>query len=266
MENVSKYDLVIKDLFQRDHPSLLQQWTSGVPVREVLNVELARVEERRADLVFSLADESILHIEFQSSNDPDIAYREGIYCFLLGQKYRRRVRQVVLYIGQPKLHMKNHVDLGETRCSFTLMDIRETDAQQWIGTGRAGDLSLAMLARGGSQQLLEIAKRASELKGRERQRVVAQLVLLSGLRQLTGQLTMELRAMGTSTDFDKNEFVQDAVRNGLVKMLRGQLTTKFGSVPRWVDDRLASATSAQVQRWSKRIFAAATLEGVLGKK
>ena len=78
MKHASKYDLVIKDLFQRDHPSLLERLTAGVAVREVLSVELARVEERRADLVFLLADGAILHIEFQSGNDKDMPYREGI--------------------------------------------------------------------------------------------------------------------------------------------------------------------------------------------
>src|SRR5260221_104414 len=93
MKDGSKYDLVVKDLFQRDHPSLLDQLTAGVAVREVLSVELARVEERRADLVLLLADGTILHIEFQSGNDKDMPYREGIYCLLLGQKYRGPVRQ-----------------------------------------------------------------------------------------------------------------------------------------------------------------------------
>jgi len=113
MKDAGKYDLVVKDLFQRDHPSLLDQLTAGVPVREVLNVELARVEERRADLVLLLADGTILHLEFQSTNDRNMPYREGIYCLLLGQKYRRRVRQVVLYLGQAKMRMENQVDLGE---------------------------------------------------------------------------------------------------------------------------------------------------------
>ena len=98
MKDRSKYDLVVKDLFQRDHPSLLDQLTAGVAVREVLSVDLARVEERRADLVLSLANGTILHIEFESGNDKDMPYRMGIYCLLLGQTYRRPVRQVVLYL------------------------------------------------------------------------------------------------------------------------------------------------------------------------
>src|SRR2546429_1182655 len=169
MKDASKYDLVVKDLFQRDHPSLLEQLTAGVAVREVLNIELARVEERRADLVLLLADGTILHIEFQSTNDRDMAYRVGIYCLLIGQKYRRRVRQVVLYVGQAKMRMEDHVDLGETKSAYTLMDIREMEARKLMASGRAGDLALAMLAGGGPEQVLEIAKRAGGLKGAERQ-------------------------------------------------------------------------------------------------
>ncbi len=112
----------------------------------------------------------------------------------------------------------------------------------------------------------EIAKRASELKGAERQRVVSQLVLLSGLRRLTGRLRMELKAMSVTTDITKNEFVQDVVRDSLANMLRGQLETKFGRLPKWVDERLEAATSVQVERWSKKILTADSLEGVLGKK
>ena len=61
MKDWSKYDLVVKDLFQRDHPSLLDQLTAGVAVREILSVELARVEERRADLVLLLGDGTLFH-------------------------------------------------------------------------------------------------------------------------------------------------------------------------------------------------------------
>jgi hypothetical protein len=122
----------------------------------VLSVELTRVEERRADLVLLLANGDILHIEFQSTNDKEMPYRE------------------------------DHVDLGETRVAYTLMDIRDMDARELMASGRPGDLPLAILADSGPDQMLEILKRASELSGAERQRVLSQLVLLSGLRRLTG--------------------------------------------------------------------------------
>jgi len=240
--------------------------TGGVAVREVLNVELARVEERRADLVLLLADGTLLHIEFQSGNDKDMAYREGIYCLLLGQKYRRKVRQVVLYVGHAKMRMDDHVDMGETRCAYTLMDIRQIDAGKLMASGRPGDLALSMLAGGGAERVPEIARLANQLKGAERQRVLSQLVVLSGLRQLAGRLRMELTAMGSTTDFYKNEFVVEAMRHANVSLLRGQLDNKFGKLPKWVDARLRDATPAQIERWSIKILTADTLEAALGKR
>jgi hypothetical protein len=85
---------------------------------------------------------------------------------------------------------------------------REIDARELIASGRPGDLALPMLANGGPEGVLEILRRASELKGAERQRVLSQLILLSGLRRLSGRLRMELKAVGATTDFTKNEFVQ----------------------------------------------------------
>jgi hypothetical protein len=266
MQEGNKYDLVVKDLFQRDHPSLLDQLTAGVNVREVLNVELARVEERRADLVLSLADKTILHIEFQSGNDKDMPYRMGIYCLLLGQKYRLRVRQVVLYLGQAKMRMEDHVDMGETKAGYTLLDIREMDSNGFMASGRPGDLALAMLANGGPEQVSEIARRVAGFEGAERQRVLSQLVVLSGLRRLSGRLTMELKTMGITTDpFYRHPLVKKAIRNAEAKMIRSQLETKFGKLPKWADERLDAAKSDQIERWAKKLLTAGTLEGVLGK-
>ena len=72
--------------------------------------------------------------------------------------------------------------------------------------------------------------------------------------------------MSVLTDLTNNEFVQAVVRESLANMLRGKLETKFGSLPKWVVERLEAATSVQVERWSKKILTADTLEGVLGKK
>jgi hypothetical protein len=52
------YDAVVKDLFQKDHPSLLDQLTGGVKIKAFLNVDLAKVLERRADRVLLLADQT----------------------------------------------------------------------------------------------------------------------------------------------------------------------------------------------------------------
>ncbi len=56
------------------------------------------------------------------------------------------------------------------------------------------------------------------------------------------------------------------MRYALAKMLRVQLKTKFGRLPKWADERLKVATSVQIDRWMKKFVRAETIEGVLGKK
>ena len=74
------------------------------------------------------------------------------------------------------------MDLGETKCAYTLMDIREMDARKLMASGRPGDLALAMLAGGGTERMREIVKQADRLKNGERLRALSQRVLLYGNR------------------------------------------------------------------------------------
>jgi hypothetical protein len=216
--------------------------------------------------VLLLQDRTILHIEFQSTNDRDMAYRAGIYCILLGHRYRCRVRQVVLYTGHPRMRMPDGADLGQTKIAYRLIDIRTLRSEALIASGRPGDLALAMLANGGPERLAEIIRRTTELRAPERQRVLAQLVLLCGLRRLTGKLTMEVKTMGATIDIAKNPILRDLIRDGQASIIRVQLETKFGKVPKWVDERLGHAKLSDVDRWAKKLLTAETLEGVLGKK
>ena len=78
---------------------------------------------------------------------------------------------------------------------------------------------------------------------------------------------MELKTMGIATDpFYKNIVVIDAMRHARATMLRRLLVTKFGRLPKWVDQRLDDANSDQIERWSIKILTAGTIEGVLGKQ
>jgi len=135
-----------------------------------------------------------------------------------------------------------------------------------MASGRPGDLALAMLANGGPDRVAEIIRRAKDLSWPERQRVMAQLVLLCGLRRLTGRLTMELKTMGATIDIAKNEILRDLIRDGQVHVVRLLLQTKFGELPKWADERLAHAKMSDVDRWTVKAVKASTLEGVIGKK
>jgi hypothetical protein len=148
-----------------------------------------------------------------------------------------------------------------------LIDIRELDARALMASGNPADLALATLASGGPEQVVEIWKRAARLEGVERQRAFYRIGLLSGLRRLDERLIMELKDMGTTTDpFFKNAFVKYFLREDRARLLRRQLKAKFRSFPKWANERLAAASSDELEVWSIKLVKAETLEGVLGKK
>ena len=54
----------------------------------------------------------------------------------------------------------------------------------------------------------------------------------------------------------------EGLARGQAEVLRHQLTVKFGSLPAEVTSRLASATSAELLRWSERVLSVETLAGI----
>jgi predicted transposase YdaD len=270
-----RYDAVVKDLFQRDRPTLLGKLIGPAEVHEFLNSELPVVEERIADILLALRDGTLFHLEFQSANDRFMPFRVGTYGLLAARKYKRTVvRQVVIYMGSGPMRMRDKLDLGGIQVNYRLVDIRQFDAAELMASGNPGDMALAMLARGGGERLGEIIRQACELPELERNRVLTQMAVLAGLRQLSARFTMEVRNMGVYVEVEKNEFLRE-IRDsgielgrtqGMESLLKSQLEARFGPLPRWASDRLVSATPEQIQHWALQLVTANSLEAVLAAR
>ena len=272
------FDGALKELFERDRPLLLEKLTGGIAVKAFLNVELPKVQERRVDLLLLLVDGSLLHIEFQSKNHRWMAHRVAMYHLLLVQKYKVRVRHVVVYVGQPRMNMPVQLDTGPLQFAYESMDIRVLSVDELLNTGRPSDCALAVLAGDGPDRLRDIVRSIAALPdSSERDRVIAQLMVLSGLRGLEREVKDEYSLMSV-IDITKNSVIMEMMQGleekgreegthlGIQRTLRSQLKTKFGRVPVWAQERLASATSAQLEAWCQKILVADTIEGVIGKR
>ncbi|MDD5035650.1 MAG: DUF4351 domain-containing protein, partial [Methylococcaceae bacterium] len=58
--------------------------------------------------------------------------------------------------------------------------------------------------------------------------------------------------------------MQRGVQQGEARVLRRQLTRRFGPLPDWAETRLSQATTDQCEEWADRLLDAGSLEGVLG--
>ena len=71
-------------------------------------------------------------------------------------------------------------------------------------------------------------------------------------------------------DLKETRFYQDVFAEGRIegcaegeaRVLRRQLTRRFGPLPAWVEAKLTTAGSDQLEAWADRVLEATTLEGI----
>ena len=174
--------------------------------------------------------------------------------------------------------MPVQLDTGPLQFAYESMDIRVLSVDELLNTGRPSDCALAVLAGDGPDRLRDIVGSIAALPdSSERDRVIAQLMVLSGLRGLEREVKDEYSLMSV-IDITKNSVIMEMIHAeearvmqmgthlGIQRTLRSLLKTKFGRVPVWAQERLASATSTQLEAWCQKILVADTIEGVVGKR
>ena len=65
-------------------------------------------------------------------------------------------------------------------------------------------------------------------------------------------------------DEGRQEGIQQGLQQGERALLERQLARRFGPLPSWARERLARATTAQLEHWADRVLEAEGIEGVLG--
>lgn len=251
---------------------------------EFLNVELPRVRERRLDLLALLVDDSLLHVEFQSTNRGDMPFRMAEYYLLLARKFRRPVRQVALYVGARPMRMKSGFTHGRMTFDYALHDIREWNASQLLASGSAADHVLSVLCA--KPDVRQVLRKLATLRAADREAAIGSLLALAGLRGFETIVKQELKKMPIVIDWKKNsllrEIHEDGVEEGreegleqgleqgrgeaLRQAVRVGLTAAFGRIPVWASTRIAQASGAELVVWITRIRTAAKLEDVVPRR
>ena len=82
-------------------------------------IELRKQVKRKADFLFQTSqngENSLIHIEIQTRNDPKMVKRMFTYVALLYDKYELSVKQIVLFLGKKK----NAKSTMKTEATFAL--------------------------------------------------------------------------------------------------------------------------------------------------
>ena len=269
-----EYDIALKNILTRPGSSVLAQIT-GASSLKWLNVEAPKVSNRRVDLLGELPDGNLVHIELQSHNEKDFALRMAEYLFGIGRRYGKHPRQVVLYVGEAPMRMKNRIEGPDFSVRFHIFDIRDLDGEKLLASACIGDNVLAVLTRLSERPkaVRRILERIAAGSPGERDQALAELLILAKLRRLSGEVIRETEKMPIMEDIMDHDVIGPLLRKGMrqgrvqgqVEMLTSLIEKRFGEVPPALSQRIAALKPAQLKRAGLRLLDAQRVEDLFAR-
>ncbi len=251
----------------------LRRWID-VEVAEWLPTEFPESRNLHVDLLGRAANGDLLHIEIQSHNDKEMAFRMADYAFAIRRRYGSVPRQLVIYVGRQPVQMSEVWKEGGFHFSCRIVDVRTLDPQPLIESGGLDDTIFAVLTGiSDVRTLARIVQRIAIEPEPKRSQARHELMILLGLRDFGGIINLEgLEQMPIILELDEHTIygpkhrrlmAEEAARSiaeGERRLLTAQLTRRFGPLSRDVTERLESMSADQLEALSLRILDAHTLE------
>lgn len=269
-----EYDVALKKILTRPGSILLASLAGSSSLRW-LNVEAPKVNNRRVDLLCESPDGRLTHIELQARNERHFPLRMAQYLIDIGTRYGRLPRQVVLYVGEPRLRMKNSIEAPDLFFRFHLVDIRDLDGESLLASKNLGDNVIAILTQAGGEPdaLRRILKRIAGGPVGERDEALAELFIIAGLRRLTSEVKREAKKMPIQIDIMDNEVIGPLIRKGRaegrmegqMEILLEMIEKRFGNVPPRIRKRLAALKPEQLKAAGLRLLDAQRIEDLFAR-
>jgi hypothetical protein len=274
------YDVALKLLLQGSAKRTVEAVTEGTAIEVWVAGEqpkVQNVENLRPDLVGKTAVGDVVHVELQSRNDVKMPLRMAEYCLGIVRRHETFPSQIVLYVGEAPLRMEKELRGPKMSFEYRLMDIRELDGEVLLDSPFVGDNIIAILARLRDEKsaVRRIVARIAGLAGHERDEALGQLMILAGLRRLGPLVEEEATQMPITENIlehevlgpvyykGRKEGLEEGERNGERKILRVMMEQRFGPMPGWAEERLASRSAAEIEDMAARLLDAQSLEDFL---
>lgn len=271
-----EYDTALK-LALEGASDIVIEAVTGVRIERWLNVELPEVRSTRVDMLGATAEGQYIHIELQSRNEPKMALRMAEYCLSVYRRHSKLPRQILLYVGDAPLRMESELLGPDLSFLYRLIDIRDLDGERLLDSDNVGDNVIGILARirDSKAAVHRIVGKIAELRAEEREAALNRLLILAGLRHLEELVEEEVRRMPILEDIRNHkvlgreyqrgldEGVQEGLQKGEVTVLRRQIEKRFGKMPPWAEERLASFSISELENLSERVLDAPSIEDLL---
>ena len=170
-------------------------------------------------------DKFILHLEFQTHDDPKMVYRMQLYYSLLKRKYNLPVKQKVFYFGDKPSKMKTILSSDEIFRGFDLVEIGNYSYKKFATSDIPEELIISILSdfegRKPETIIEDILKQLNETKLNQAvfKKYIRQLIILSRLRGLSQLTKNAIQNMPITYNIKEDAFFKEGLDKGLEKGL-----------------------------------------------
>jgi hypothetical protein len=226
-----------------------------------------------------------IHIEVQGTKQAEFCERMFVYNYRIYDRYRRPVASMAIlvdeYVNWRPDHFCYSVLGSETSIRFPIAKL--TDYHDQLEALKASENSFAIVTvthiltqqtRKNDNERYEAKQLLVRLlyqRKWDKQRVIDLFRVIDWMMKLPEELEQKLwHEIETIEENEKMQYVTSvermAIAKGVVqgesKMLRKLLEHRFGDLPAWVSDKLASADEQDLERWGQAVLTEPTLDAV----
>ncbi len=220
------FDITIRELIRQELLVHFISLVCGKSPSRFLDPTLPTTVEKVVDILFETKEGEIIHIEFQSTNYPDMAYRMLLYYLLIRSKYpkNKAIIQYVIYIGEDRCSIKNKIKEESLVYSYNLIDIKkDIPCEELIKSDNPVDIIIAGLCnvKDIDEFVQKYLKAFNSLPENKKILFLAQSLTLYELRiNLKIRLSKEVKSMGITlpdTALTENPILNQAFEKGVEK-------------------------------------------------
>ena len=205
---------------------------------ESVKTTVPRTIERRADVLKMATDKrtgekKLVHLELQSSNDPNMPWRMLVYKGLFYEIYQLPIEQYVIFLGAGKPTMQTEISLPDLWFRYHIIAINTIDYETFINSDEPEEIILAILADFKNkdkklviQQILNNLneKTKNTKKSTKLNKYIFQLEILGNLRSLQSEITYQINNMTLDYDVRQDLRYLQGVEEATVKTVKKLLS------------------------------------------
>lgn len=196
------------------------------PFKQKLQTTLEREMDFFYEVITQDGQKFILHLEFQTENEPDMIYRKAEYHGIALRKNKMEIRHIVIYLGENTPNMPTQLEEKQIFKGFDLIVVHNFETNQLLSSQVPEEVILAILSNYPKEQaetilrlivrkLKEVCKNTSQLS-----KFLKQLIVISRLRKIENLTIKISEEMPITYDIETDYLYQKGMEKG---ELRGEL-------------------------------------------